>query len=72
MRIGHAGAGTDEVRTRQVAPTVVRALGLDPNSLDAVRIEGTRVLPDQGRRHRSSARRSSLQSTITMTSFGMH
>jgi hypothetical protein len=35
-----------EVRTKQVAPTVVRALGLDPDALDAVRIEGTRVLPD--------------------------
>jgi hypothetical protein len=35
-----------EVRTKQVAPTIVRALGLDPNALDAVRIEGTKVLPD--------------------------
>jgi hypothetical protein len=32
--------------TMQVAPTVLRALGLDPNALDAVRSEGTRVLPD--------------------------
>jgi hypothetical protein len=32
--------------TMQVAPTVLRALGLDPNALDAVRLEGTRVLPD--------------------------
>ena len=32
--------------TMQVAPTVLRALGLDPNALDAVRAEGTRVLPD--------------------------
>ena len=37
---------TTEVRTKQVAPTVVRALGLDPQALDAVRIEHTAVLPD--------------------------
>jgi hypothetical protein len=33
------------VETRQVAPTVLKALGLDPNKLDAVRKEGTQVLP---------------------------
>ncbi|MBV9605739.1 MAG: alkaline phosphatase family protein [Solirubrobacterales bacterium] len=40
------------VETTQVAPTVLRLLGLDPDALDAVRIEGTRVLPgiDEGRR----------------------
>jgi hypothetical protein len=32
--------------TTQVAPTVLRALGLDPNLLDAAREEGTPVLPD--------------------------
>ncbi len=32
--------------TIQVAPTIVRALGLDPKALDAVRSEGTTVLPD--------------------------
>jgi hypothetical protein len=32
--------------TMQVAPTILRALGLDPDALDAVRLEGTRVLPD--------------------------
>jgi len=32
--------------TMQVAPTILKALGLDPNALDAVRSEGTRVLPD--------------------------
>jgi hypothetical protein len=32
--------------TMQVAPTILRALGLDPNALDAVRKEGTQVLPD--------------------------
>jgi hypothetical protein len=32
--------------TMQVAPTIVKALGLDPAALDAVRIEGTAVLPE--------------------------
>ena len=32
--------------TMQVAPTILRALGLDPDALDAVRSEGTQVLPD--------------------------
>ncbi|MGA2102756.1 MAG: alkaline phosphatase family protein [Candidatus Sulfotelmatobacter sp.] len=32
--------------TMQVAPTVVKALGLSPSLLDAVRIEGTPVLPE--------------------------
>ncbi len=36
---------TTEVGTVQVAPTILKALGLAPASLDAVRIEGTRVLP---------------------------
>jgi hypothetical protein len=34
------------VETTQVAPTVLQALGLDPQSLDAVRLEGTPVLPE--------------------------
>jgi hypothetical protein len=33
-------------RTAQVAPTVLKALGLDPQTLDAVRVEGTEVLPE--------------------------
>jgi arylsulfatase A-like enzyme len=33
------------VETAQVAPTILQLLGLDPQSLDAVRIEGTPVLP---------------------------
>jgi hypothetical protein len=33
------------VETRQVAPTVLAALGLKPNALQAVRSEGTLVLP---------------------------
>jgi type I phosphodiesterase/nucleotide pyrophosphatase len=32
--------------TAQVAPTVLKALGLDPAALDAVRAEGTAVLPE--------------------------
>jgi len=32
--------------TTQVAPTIVKALGLDPSALDAVRAEGTAVLPE--------------------------
>jgi hypothetical protein len=33
------------VGTNQVAPTILKALGLDPQKLDAVRLEGTPVLP---------------------------
>jgi hypothetical protein len=33
------------VETAQVAPTILQLLGLDPNNLDAVRAEGTTVLP---------------------------
>ena len=36
---------TSFVETMQVAPTILSLLGLDPNSLDAVRMEGTPVLP---------------------------
>jgi hypothetical protein len=32
--------------TTQVAPTILKALGLDPRKLDAVRLEGTSVLPE--------------------------
>jgi hypothetical protein len=32
--------------TTQVAPTILKALGFDPKALDAVRIEGTAVLPE--------------------------
>jgi Type I phosphodiesterase / nucleotide pyrophosphatase len=32
--------------TAQVAPTILKTLGLDPRALDAVRIEGTAVLPE--------------------------
>jgi len=34
------------VDTNQVARTILKALGLDPHSLDGVRLEGTSVLPN--------------------------
>ena len=34
-----------EVGTAQVAPTILSALGINPRALDAVRDEGTSVLP---------------------------
>ncbi len=36
---------SDPVDTTQVAPTILKALGLDPRALDAVRKERTRPLP---------------------------
>ncbi|HTC67703.1 MAG TPA: alkaline phosphatase family protein [Candidatus Acidoferrum sp.] len=36
---------TGPVETMQVAPTVLKALGLDPSALQAVKIDGTQVLP---------------------------
>jgi len=50
-----AGAGLDRaevhksVTTTQVAPTILRALGLDPDELDAVSLEHTRSLPGLSR-----------------------
>jgi hypothetical protein len=41
----HAKTVTAEVQTAQIAPTVLLALGLDPDSLEAVRKEGASVLP---------------------------
>jgi len=35
----------NHVSTTQVAPTILRALGLDADALDAVRKEGTKALP---------------------------
>jgi len=35
----------ESVGTVQVAPTILKALGLDPSALEAVRKEGTQVLP---------------------------
>jgi hypothetical protein len=39
----------NSVATTQIAPTVLRALGLDPSALDGVRLEGTTALPDLSR-----------------------
>lgn len=41
----HAKTVTAEVQTAQVAPTILEALGLDPDALDTVRAEGTPALP---------------------------
>jgi inosine-uridine nucleoside N-ribohydrolase len=41
----HAKTVTAEVQTAQVAPTILKALRLDPECLEAVRVEGTPVLP---------------------------
>lgn len=41
----HERSVTTFVETTQVAPTILKILGLDPDSLDAVRKEGTAVLP---------------------------
>jgi hypothetical protein len=34
------------VGTLQIAPTILKSLGLDPRNLDGVRLEGTQALPD--------------------------
>ena len=36
---------TQQVSTKQVAPTILQALGLDPKALEGVVAEGTKVLP---------------------------
>lgn len=41
----HPRTVTSWVETPQVAPTILQILGLDPGSLDAVKFEGTPVLP---------------------------
>ena len=40
-----AGTFNGQVETRQIAPTILNALGLDPNQLQAVQQEGTAELP---------------------------
>ncbi len=42
--VEHATVGTT-VETRQIAPTILRLLGVNPRELQAVRIEDTRALP---------------------------
>ena len=44
----YAGSVTGPVETAQIAPTILAALGLDPEKLDAVREEGTQILPGLG------------------------
>jgi len=41
----HAATLAALVQTTQVAPTILRALGLNPNELQSVRMEGTQELP---------------------------
>ena len=36
---------TSHVETTQAAPTILRALGLDPSRLESVQKEGTQALP---------------------------
>jgi hypothetical protein len=45
-----AGTVTTTVSTTQVAPTILKALGLNPNKLQAVEKEGTLLLPGLFRR----------------------
>ena len=40
------GSSNERVETTQIAPTILRLLGLQPEELAAVRKEGTEVLPD--------------------------
>jgi len=42
---GDSEVNGTRVETTQIAPTILKLLGLDPNALKAVRIEHTRVLP---------------------------
>jgi Type I phosphodiesterase / nucleotide pyrophosphatase len=49
------GVHNPAVETTQIAPTILDLLGLDPDALEAVEIEGTRVLPGVAR-HDPTAR----------------
>jgi hypothetical protein len=42
--VGHHEVDTGRVETTQIAPTILQLLGLDPDALEAVRIEHTRAL----------------------------
>jgi hypothetical protein len=46
--VGQQQRVSSPVETTQIAPTILRLLDLNPNALQAVRIEHTRVLPDLG------------------------
>jgi hypothetical protein len=41
------GLVTTHVETTEIAPTILHLLGLDPRDLQAVRAQGTPVLPHQ-------------------------
>ena len=41
----HGATVGASVEITQIAPTILQLLGLNPRSLQAVQIEGTRVLP---------------------------
>ena len=41
----HSKTITSPVETMQIAPTILKVLGLDPHSLQSVQKEGTQVLP---------------------------
>jgi hypothetical protein len=43
----HARTVDTTVETTQIAPTILKTLGLDPNKLQAVQIEGTKALPQR-------------------------
>jgi hypothetical protein len=43
--VGHGRTVDSRVQTTQIAPTILRLLGLDPHALKAVREQGTRTLP---------------------------
>jgi len=43
--VAHHSTDTTAVQTTQIAPTILTLLGLDPNALQAVRADDTRVLP---------------------------
>ena len=43
--LAHGQTVSAPVETTQIAPTILRLLGLNPQALKAVRIEHTRVLP---------------------------
>jgi Type I phosphodiesterase / nucleotide pyrophosphatase len=55
--IHHHGAVHGRVETTQIAPTILALLGLDPEALQAVRLEHTAVLPSLSGRQASSAGR---------------
>jgi hypothetical protein len=49
-RRGAPGEHDRPVETTQIAPTILSLLGIEPDALQAVRIEGTQVLPGTSRR----------------------